>query len=275
MRTRRRLTHLISYILIFLVCAITVLPFLYMISLSLQSEAEIFSGVPVIIPADPQWSNYIDIWEKGPFARFIFNSLFVATSIALSHLLFSPLAGYVFAKYQFPLRDVLFLLVLGTLMIPFFVRMIPLYLMMARLDWINSYASLIVPFLMSAYSIFLMRQFMLGIPNELIDAARIDGCSEFGIYRRIILPQVKPALATVFLVTFIFQFNEFLWPMVVVNETSMRTMTIGLTLFNQEHFTMWNYTATGGMIMFIPSLLLFLFAQRFFIRGVVMTGLKG
>jgi multiple sugar transport system permease protein len=265
----------LSYLALSVLVALALLPFLYMISLSLQSDAETMAGIPVIIPETLQWRNYIDIWDRAPFARFIFNSFFVAMVITVSHLLFSPLAGYVFAKYTFPLKDIIFFMVLGTLMIPFFVRMIPLYMMMARLDWLDSYQALISPFMMSAFSIFLMRQFIQPIPTDLIDAGRIDGASELRIYWDIILPQTRPALATLALFTFIFQFNEFIWPLIVVNTTLMRTMTIGLTLFNQEYFTQWNYTATGGMIMFIPSLILFLFTQRYYVQGVVLTGLKG
>lgn len=263
-----------SYLVLGAFCLVTILPFLYMVSLSLQTEAETFAGVPVLFPADPQWSNYRDIWSLAPFGRFLFNSLFVAGVITLSHLIFDPLAGYVFAKYEFPLKHVIFLLILGTLMIPFFVRMIPLYVMMSDLGWLNTYQALIAPFLMSAYGIFLMRQFIKPIPTDLIDAGRIDGASEFRIYRQIILPQCAPALAALGLFTFVFQINEFIWPLVVTNSTDMRTMTIGLTLFNQEYFTQWQYTATGALILFVPSLALFIATQRWFVRGIVLSGLK-
>ena len=210
----------------------------------------------------------------APFGRFLFNSFFVASVITLSHLFFDPLAGYVFAKYEFPLKHVIFLLILGTLMLPFFVRMIPLYVMMADVGWLNTYQGLIVPFLMSAYGIFLMRQFIQPIPTDLIDAARIDGATEFGIYWRIILPQCKPALAALGLFTFVFQKNEFIWPLILTNTTNMRTMTIGLTLFNQEYFTQWQFTAAGALILFVPCLLLFIATQRWFVRGIVLSGLK-
>ncbi len=264
----------VSYVILIVLAALAVLPFLYMVSLSLQTEAQTFSGTPVIFPNAPQWSNYAAIWVKAPFARFFLNSVIVAGAITVSHLFFDPLAGYVFAKFRFALKNVIFLCILGTLMIPFFVRMLPLYRMMAQLDWLNTYQGLIVPFLMSAYGIFLMRQFIAPLPYELIDAARIDGCSEFGIYWRIILPQVRPALATLGLFTFITQWDEFLWPLLVVNTTDMRTMPIGLTLFNQEYSTQWQYTATGAVVLFIPILLLFLFSQRYFVRGIVLSGLK-
>ncbi len=264
----------LAYIILIVFVAITILPFLYMGSLALQTEAETFAGVPVIIPAVPQWKNFVDIWHLAPFGRFLFNSFVVAGAITLSHLFFDPLAGYVFAKYQFPFKHVLFLLILGTLMIPFFLRMIPLYIMMSNWGWLNSYQALIVPFLMSAYGIFLMRQFIQPLPYDLIDAARLDGATEFGIYWRIILPQCKPALAALGLFTFVFQINEFLWPLIITNTTSMRTMTIGLTLFNQENFTEWQYTAAGALILFLPCLVLFILTQRWFVRGIVLSGLK-
>lgn len=272
-----RSSHLVlagSYLVLGVFCLLTVFPFLYMVSLSLQTEAETFAGVPVIIPEVPQWRNYLEIWNLAPFGRFLFNSLFVATVITISHLIFDPLAGYVFAKYEFPLKHVIFLLILGTLMIPFFVRMIPLYVMMSDLGWLNSYQALIAPFLMSAYGIFLMRQFIKPIPTDLIDAGRIDGASELRIYRQIVLPQCGPALAALGLFTFVFQINEFIWPLIITNTTDMRTMTIGLTLFNQEYFTQWQYTATGALILFVPSLILFIATQRWFVRGIVLSGLK-
>ena len=184
------------------------------------------------------------------------------------------MVGYVFAKLRFPGKNILFLGVLSTLMLPFFVRMIPIYMMMAKIRWLNTYPALIVPFTMSAYGIFLMRQFILPIPSELMDAGRIDGCSEIGIYWRIVLPQLRPALATLGLLTFIFQWNEFIWPLVVVKTSNMRPVTIGLTMFNQEYFTQWNFTATGAMLIFLPSLLLFLFTQKYLVQGFVISGLK-
>ena len=266
--------RVLTYIVVITLALLALVPFLYMISLSLQTEAQTFAGEPVLIPTQPQFNNYIDIWQKAPFARFFVNSVIVAGTITLSHLFFDPLAGYVFAKFEFPLKNVIFLFVLGTLMIPFFVRMIPLYSMMAGVGWLNTYQGLITPFMMGAYGIFLMRQFIQPLPFELIDAARIDGCSEFRIYWRIILPQIKPALATLGLFTFVFNWDEFLWPLVVVNTIDMRTMPTGLTLFNQEFLSQWQYIAAGSTILFIPILILFLLTQRYFVEGIAITGMK-
>jgi len=253
---------------------LAIFPFLYMVSLSLQSDADLFSGVPVIIPTELQFSNYVEIWERAPFARFVLNSFIIAGGITALHLIFDPLIGYIFAKMQFPGKRTMFAALLSTLMLPFFIRMIPLYILTAEMGWLNTYQGLIMPFAMSAYGIFLMRQFILPIPDELIDAARIDGAGELRIFFSVILPQIRPAMATLGLLTFVFQFNEFLWPLIVVSTTEMRPITTGLTLFNQEFFTAWNLTATGGVILFLPSFVLFLFTQRYFIRSVMMSGMK-
>jgi multiple sugar transport system permease protein len=274
LQRRGPFANLAVYGVLGLAVILAVFPFLYMVSLSLQSDADLFSGVPVIIPSVLQFSNYVDIWERAPFARFVLNSFIIAGGITALHLIFDPLIGYVFAKMQFPGKGPMFMALLSTLMLPFFIRMIPLYILTAEMGWLNTYQGLIMPFAMSAYGIFLMRQFILPIPDELIDAARIDGAGDLRIFFSVILPQIRPALATLGLLTFVFQFNEYLWPLIVVSSTEMRPITTGLTLFNQEFFTAWNLTATGGVILFIPSFVLFLFTQRYFIRSVMMSGMK-
>lgn len=257
------------------ICVLVALfPFLYMVSLSLQSDAEMYSGVPVLFPAELQFTNYIDIWYKAPFARFVLNSFIVAGGITLLHLVFDPIIAYVFAKMHFFGKRTLFSMLLSTLMLPFFIRMIPLYILTAEMGWLNTYQGLIMPFAMSAYGIFLMRQFILPIPNELIEAAYIDGASDLRIYWEIVLPQLRPALATLGLLTFVFQFNEFLWPLIVVSTMDMRPITTGLALFNSEFFTQWNLTSAGGIILFLPSFLIFVFMQRYFVRSVMMSGMK-
>ncbi|MCF6525255.1 carbohydrate ABC transporter permease [Streptomyces sp. JJ36] len=257
-----------------LASSVTIVPLLYMITLSLQTEAETLAGEPVLLPESPQWGNYATLFQEAPFGNFIINSLVVAGGITLAHLLFDPLIGYVFAKFDFPLRNTLFVAILATLMIPLFVRMIPLYVMMSNLGWLNSYQALILPFLMDGFGIFLMRQFIQPIPNDLLDAGRVDGASEFAVYWRIVLPQTKPALAVLGLFTFVFQWNEFLWPLVATTTEDMRTIPVGLTLFNQEHFTLWHLTAAGSVIMFVPTALILILSQRYFVRGIALTGLK-
>lgn len=266
--------RVVAYALMVLACATTVVPLVYMLSLALQSDAEAFSGEPVILPESLRFDNFGTLFERAPFGRFLLNSIVVAGLITLSHLVFDPLAGYAFAKFEFPFKRTIFIVVLATLMIPFFVRMIPIYVMFSQVDWLDSYQGLIVPFLCDAYGIFLMRQFIEPLPDELIEAARVDAASELRVFTHVILPQTKPALAVLGLFTFIFQWNNFLWPLIATSRTEMRTMPIGLTLFNQEFYTQWNLTAAGAVILFLPTAILFVFAQRYLVRGIALTGLK-
>ena len=263
-----------AYVVLVALGLVTVLPLLYMIVLALQSDAEVQSGDPVLWPADLQWGNFTRLFEAAPFGRFFLNSFVMAGAITVSHLIFDPLVGYVFAKMDFPGKRIAFVAVLSTLMVPFFVRMLPIYSIFASLGWIDSYQGLIVPFLMDAYGIFLMRQFIRPLPDELIEAARVDGAGEFRIYLRVILPQCKPALAVLGLFTFVFQWNEFLWPLIATSRTEMRTLPIGLTLFNQEYFTQWNLTAAGALILFVPTALFFVITQKFLVEGIALSGLK-
>ncbi|HYH33089.1 MAG TPA: carbohydrate ABC transporter permease [Pseudonocardia sp.] len=264
----------VSYVVLVLLGMVTVLPLLYMVALSLQSDAEVFAGNPVLWPEDPQWGNFVRLFETAPFGRFFLNSLIMAGAITIAHLVFDPLVGYVFAKFDFPGKRIAFVAVLSTLMVPFFVRMLPIYAIFSNLGWIDTYQGLIVPFLMDAYGIFLMRQFIQPLPDELIEAARVDGASELRIYLQIILPQCRPALAVLALLTFVFQWNEFLWPLIATSTTEMRTMPIGLTLFNQEYFTQWNLTAAGALILFVPTALFFVVTQKFLVEGISLSGLK-
>ncbi|AJY45913.1 carbohydrate ABC transporter permease [Martelella endophytica] len=272
--THTTASKLVIYPLLAIFVILAVLPFLYMISLSLQSDADMFSGRVIVIPEVLQFSNYVTIWEKAPFARFMLNSAIIAGTITVLHVLFDPLIGYVFAKMDFPGRRFMFVALLATLMIPFFIRLIPLYVMTAEMGLLNTYPGLILPFAMSAFGIFLMRQFILPIPDDLVAAARLDGAGEFRIFIDIILPQLKPAIATLALLTFVFQFNEFIWPLVVVSTEKMRPITTGLTLFNQEFFTQWNLTAVGGMLLFLPCFILFVAMQRYFVQSVMLSGMK-
>ena len=263
-----------AYVVLGALGLVTVLPLLYMIVLALQSDAEVQSGDPVLWPAELQWSNFTRLFEAAPFGRFFVNSFVMAGAITVAHLIFDPLVGYVFAKMDFPGKRIAFVAVLSTLMVPFFVRMLPIYAIFANLGWIDTYRGLIVPFLMDAYGIFLMRQFIRPLPDELIEAARVDGAGEFRIYLRVILPQCKPAMAVLGLFTFVFQWNEFLWPLIATSRTEMRTLPIGLTLFNQEYFTQWNLTTAGALLLFVPTALFFVITQKFLVEGITLSGLK-
>lgn len=266
--------RIVSLILVVIAALIAVAPLVYMVSLAFQSDGEVAGGRAVLLPEVWQWQNVGRLFEAAPFGRFFFNSVLVAGLITISHLLFAPIVAYAFAKFRFPGRNVLFALVLSTMMIPFFVRMIPLYVWFSNIGWLDTYQGLVTPFLMSAFSIFLMRQFISSIPDSLLEAGRVDGASEFRIFRSIVLPQTKPALTVLGLFTFVFQMNEFLWPLIVTQTDAMRTITIGLSLFNRESFTLWNLTAMGSLMLFIPVCTLFVLTQRHIVQGITMTGIK-
>lgn len=266
--------RVVAYVLVGLCCAATVLPLVYMLSLALQSDTEVFAGDAVLWPSSLHFDNFARLFERAPFGRFFLNSLVMAGLITLAHLLFDPIVGYAFAKFEFPLKRTLFVVILATLMVPFFVRMIPLYVMFSDVGWLNTYQGLVLPFLVGAFGIFLMRQFIQPLPDELIGAARVDGAGEFRIFVRIVLPQLKPALAVLGLFTFVFHWNEFLWPLVATSQTGMRTIPVGLTLFNEEYFTQWNLTAAGAVLMFVPAAILFAVSQRYLVRGIALTGFR-
>lgn len=252
-----------------------VFPFFWMIIASLMTAGEIQMRPPVWLPASPQFSNYSDLAQSIPIGRLYFNSLFTSGIIVLGVLLSSSLAGFAFAKYRFPGRELLFYLILATMMIPFFVTLIPVFFIVRQLGWIDTYQGLIVPGLTSAYGIFLMRQFMVTVPDELIDAARIDGASEPMIYWRIVIPLVKPALATLGTFTFIGAWNNFLWPLLVLNSRELFTLPLGINSLRSLYADNTNLLMAGTAVAVLPMLLLFVFLQRYFIKGIALTGLKG
>jgi multiple sugar transport system permease protein len=266
-----------KYTLLVGVAFILVFPFLWMIDASFMTSGEIQARPPVWLPKTPQFNNYPELLDNLPFGRFYLNSLFVTGATVCGVLLTSSLAGYAFAKYQFPGRTVLFYIILSTLMIPFFVTLIPVFYIVRQLHWIDNYAGLIMPGITSAYGIFMMRQFIYSIPDELIDAARIDGAAEPLIYWRIVLPLTKPALATLGTFVFIGAWNNFLWPLLVVNNRDLYTVPLGLNslrTFAAEARSL-HLLVSGTVLSIIPTLILFIFLQRYFIRGIALTGLKG
>ena len=254
---------------------IMVFPFVWMIIASLMTAGEIQLRPPVWLPAEPQFSNYSDLAQSIPMGRLYFNSLFTSGLIVFGVLLSSSLAGFAFAKYRFPGREFLFYLILATMMIPFFVTLIPVFFIVRQLGWIDTYQGLVVPGLTSAYGIFLMRQFIITLPDELIDAARIDGASELRIFWRIIVPLVKPALATLGTFTFIGSWNAFLWPLLVVNSRELMTLPLGINTMKSLYADNTNLLMAGTAVSVIPMLVLFIFLQRYFIQGIALTGLKG
>lgn len=265
----------LAYTTLSLGSVLMILPFLWMISTSVKSDPEVFAYPPVWIPQEILWENYPIVLELLPFGRYLANTAFVATTVTILELITSSLAAYAFARLRFPGRDQLFLLYLGTLMIPGQVTIIPNFLLMSWFGWVDSYLALIIPAAFTAFGTFLLRQFFLTIPVELEHAARIDGCSYFGIFRHIILPLSGPALATLAVFAFMTQWNAFLWPLIVTNSESFRTLTVGLRYFQDEQVTQYNYLMAGAVMSIMPILAIYAFLQRYFVRGIAMTGLGG
>jgi multiple sugar transport system permease protein len=254
---------------------IMLLPFFWMLSTSLKEPGAVFRFPPEWIPKPFYWYNYKRIFEVLPFGRFYWNSIVTAGSVTILQLVTCSFAGYAFARLRFPGRDTLFLGYLATLMIPGQVVIIPNFILLRTLGWIDTYQALILPNAFSAFGTFLLRQFFLSLPFELEDAAKIDGCGYFGIYWYVILPLSKPALTSLTVFTWLGQWNNFIWPLIVINSVRMNTLTVGLRTLQGQYNTQWTLLMAGSVLALLPVLALFLSAQRTFIRGVALTGMGG
>lgn len=273
---REALNRIVLYTILAFCGFMFVMPFLWMVLTSLKQPQEIFTWPPIVFPDIPQWLNYAEALKYAPFGRYYLNSIFICTLVVLGTLTSNTLIAYGFSRIHWLGRDVVFIIVLATMMLPAQVTMIPVYVIFRKLGWVGSYAPLIVPaYLGSAYFIFLLRQFFRGIPFELSDAARIDGCSELGILRFVILPLSKPALITVTLFSFIYTWNDFLGPLIYLHDEELYTVTLGLQSFISRYWTPMNLLMAASTIAILPVLVIFIWAQRFFVEGISITGLSG
>jgi multiple sugar transport system permease protein len=273
-RAGRHRGAIVAFALVLGAVAISVVPYLWMVLSSLRTMANMFSVPIQWIPNPVNWRSYVLAWHAQDFSRYFFNSGVVAIAITLGNLLFCSLAGYSLAKFRYFGRGLLFILILSTMMLPLEVTMVPLFLIVKRLDWVNSYQGLIVPFLVDGFGVFLMRQYMLGIPKDLIDSARIDGASEFRIFWQIVLPLCKPALVALGVFTFREAWDMYIWPLIIVSKDSLRTLPLGISLFMSSYGTAWDQLMAIAVLGTLPMILLFFFLQRAFIQGIAVTGLK-
>lgn len=253
---------------------VSAMPFLWMITTSLKPAGALYEP-PLLVPTHFEWQNYADAWRAAPFPRFFLNSAVMAVGITLAQTLLSAMAGYAFARLRFPGRNALFLLVLGTMMIPFPITLIPSFLIVADLGWLDTYQALIVPRAVSAFAIFLFRQFFLSVPREFEEAARIDGANHLVIFWRVILPLSTPVMAASAIFSFLFAWNDFLWPLIVTTSTEMRTVQLGLAVFQGQYGTFWTLLMAAAVFVTLPAVIAFLLAQRRFIEGITSGGLKG
>ena len=250
-------------------------PFLWMISTSLKEPGAVFTFPPEWIPRPIIWRNYADAWHAVPFGRFYINTIFVSVTRTFGVLLTSSLAAYAFSRLAFPGRDKIFFLYLATMMVPGAVTMIPNFILMRHIGWVDTYQALIIPGIFTAWGTFMLRQFFMTLPTDLEDAARIDGCSKMGIYRHVILPLAKPALATLGIFTFIGVWNDFMWPLIMINTMEKKTLPIGLASFQGLYTTDWTLLMAASIIVMVPTLIVFIVGQRFFVEGIKLSGVKG
>lgn len=254
---------------------IMALPFVWMILGSFKTTGELRQYPPTWVPEDPTAGNYRDLFDRLDFQRYFFNSVLVALLVTAGNLVFCSMLGYALAKIEFPGKRALFVIVLSTLMVPAFVTFMPLFVIVSNLNLVNSHAGLILPFLAGGLGVFLMRQYIMGIPDDLLDAARVDGAGEYTIFFRIVLPLCGPALATLAVLTFLAQWNSFLWPLVVATTEDMYTLPVALALFaTGQQETNLALQLAGATVVVMPVVLLFFALQRFVIQGVATTGIK-
>jgi multiple sugar transport system permease protein len=270
-----------THLLMLLIAVIMLLPLLFMVSTSLKTPEQVSAYPPQWVPKPFVWENYVEAWEIRSIRRvtmgtWLLNTLKVATIDTLGSLFFCSLAAYAFARLRFPGKGIAFSALLATLMIPYTVRVVPLYALFRNLHWINTHLPVIVPPMMTnVFGIFLLRQFFMTLPVELDEAAWIDGSSNFRVYSRILLPLSKPALATLGLFTFRTAWNSFLPPLIFINSPAKQLITVGLTLFRYEFDVQWELLMAGSSIGVIPMLIIFILAQQYFVQGISLTGIKG
>ncbi len=261
-----------TYLILTAGTVLVVLPFFWMVTTALKPPNELLDLR--LLPAHPTLDNYAEVLTRTQFPRWFGNSLLVAVATTLSVAFFDSLVGYTLAKLRFRGRDVIFVLILATLMIPTEMLVIPWYILSSARGWINTYWGIMFPGMISAFGIFLIRQFMSGVPDELLDAGRMDGVSEFGLYWRIALPQIKPAMAALVIFNFLGNWNAFLWPLIVIQTSNMRTLPVGIALFSGEAGSSFHLIMASSALAILPVLVVFVVLQRQIIEGIVLTGLK-
>jgi multiple sugar transport system permease protein len=274
MNGRLRLPFSPAHLILIPLALVMLTPLAWMVMTSIQTPDEA-RQFPPVFPSGVHWQNYTNAIHAAPFGRFFFNSAVVTGACVLGNLVLCSLAGYAFARLRFFGRDVLFVLLLATLMIPFQVVMIPIFLIMRHLGLVDSLGALILPNLVTPFGIFLMRQFFRTLPIELEEAARLDGCSRLRTLIRIVLPLSGPALATLAVITFLWNWNDFLWPLVVIQSEHNMTLQLGLSTFQGAHSTAWTLLMAGNVLAVLPMLVAFLVAQRHFVNSIASAGIKG
>ncbi len=265
----------ISQVLIIVAAVITLIPFVWMLSTALKPASEVFSTPPTLVGSSIEWGNFAAAWNYLPFGQFMLNGVIVSGVGTLIVVASSAMAAYAFSRLKWRGRDGVFLIYLGTLMIPQEVLIVPMFIIMRQLGWVNSYQGLIIPWAFTAFGTFLLRQFFLSLPDELEEAARIDGASRWTSFTRIILPLATPALGTLAVFTFIGYWNSFLWPLLMVSDVNMATVPLGLNMFLGQTGNQWNLLMAASTISVIPSAIIVIALQRYLVSGIALSGMGG
>ena len=269
------LRTVLTYILLVFFAVLVLTPLFWVVSASFKPSGEIFSYPPTFLPQEPTLENFTRLFQEMPIVQYVVNSTFLATSHTLLLLAIATMGGFAFAKYSFRGRGILFAIVLASMMIPFHLVLVPLFTLLYQFGWLDTYQGVILPYLASSgFGVFLMRQFILGIPTDLVDAARIDGSSEFGIYWRVILPTVKPAMGALSIFGFLGAWNEFLWPMIVLRDADKYTLPLGLASLVGVYRQEYGMLMAGTLLSILPIMVLFLAMQREFVQGITLGAVK-
>ncbi|GAF21132.1 MULTISPECIES: carbohydrate ABC transporter permease [Shouchella] len=262
------------HILLLVGAIVMVIPFFWMVSTSFKSYLESMQIPPTVFPEQFRFDNYARVFESADFLTYYANTIFVTVVRTASQLFLCSMAAYAFARLDFPFKNTLFLVILSVLMVPIQVILIPNYALLSQFGWINTFYALIVPGIFSAFGVFLLRQFFMGIPKELDEAAIMDGCSKWGVYWRVILPNAKPALVALGIFTVLASWNDFMWPLVMTNSADMRVLSVGIANFEGQYSTEYPLLMAAALMSTIPMLLMFLFLQKYLIAGIALGGVR-
>ncbi len=265
----------LAYVLLTIGALIMIIPFIWMLTTSLKDQQQLFAWPPSWIPNPFVWKNYSEVWNRINFGLYGWNTIKITAAVTIGRLILCSMAGYAFARMKFPGRDFLFLLTLATMMISSQITIVPNFIIMRGLGLVDTHLGVILPQLADGFSIFLMRQFFLTFPYELEDAAKLDGCNPFMFYLRILIPNSKPILATLAVMTFQGVWNDFLWPLVMLTSPEKRTLAVGLSYLVGQYTTRWDLQMAGSVLTVLPILLLYFLLQKYFVQSIKMTGLKG
>ncbi len=272
---RARLARVLSHAILLTTAVFMLLPLVWMIMTSVKTEVTSTQIPPQWIPDPFVPENYLKVFNELPFVRFFLNTVFVAIAITLGQLVMCATAAYVFARLEFPGKNLMFILVLATMMIPIHLYLIPSFILMNDLKWYDRYEALIIPNIFSPFGIFLLRQFFLGIPRELEEAARLDGAGYIDVFTKVVLPLSVPALAALAAVTFLYAWNSFIWPLIMISSDQYKVLSVGLTALQGRYVTNWPVLMAGATLAMLPTVIVYIAAQKYFVRGITLSGFGG